>query len=217
MKKKYNPEQTVARILSISTELFHEKGYDKTSMQDIVNALGMSKGAIFHHFKSKEDIFGAVLEIMADEQTETYKNLLQNEMQGLTARQKLLRIMNTSANRETNKVADAITQSVNDPKIVMGMMKYNFEKSAPFLADLISEGVADGSFKTDYPTECAETLLLLLNVWCDPSILRCNQETFRKRLKYLQHVMAISGVDIITDEFIEQNMIFSESSNEVKA
>ena len=61
MPRKKNPKQTLENIVSIATELFVEKGCEKTSMQDIVNALGMSKGAIFHHFKSKEDILNAVI------------------------------------------------------------------------------------------------------------------------------------------------------------
>lgn len=62
MARKNNPKQAIENIITISAKLFAEKGYDKTSMQDIVDALGMSKGGIFHHFKSKEDIFNAVME-----------------------------------------------------------------------------------------------------------------------------------------------------------
>ncbi|WP_276936081.1 TetR/AcrR family transcriptional regulator, partial [Dielma fastidiosa] len=58
-RNKY-PEQTVEKILEVSLKLFSEKGYEKTTMQDIVNALGMSKGAIYHHFKSKEELVDAV-------------------------------------------------------------------------------------------------------------------------------------------------------------
>ena len=54
-RNKY-PEETVQRILEIAFHLFTTKGYEKTSIQDIVDALGMSKGAIYHHFKSKEEI-----------------------------------------------------------------------------------------------------------------------------------------------------------------
>ena len=54
-RNKY-PEETRKKILDISFRLFSEKGYDHTTIQDIVDALGMSKGAVYHHFKSKEDI-----------------------------------------------------------------------------------------------------------------------------------------------------------------
>ncbi|HAG42615.1 MAG TPA: TetR/AcrR family transcriptional regulator, partial [Clostridium sp.] len=60
-RNKY-PEETREQILDISSRLFIEKGYEKTSIQDIINKLQMSKGAIYHHFKSKEEILQGVLD-----------------------------------------------------------------------------------------------------------------------------------------------------------
>ncbi|MDU7089175.1 MAG: helix-turn-helix domain-containing protein, partial [Clostridium sp.] len=58
-RNKY-PEQTVKLILDVSTRLFVEKGYEHTSLQDIINETKLSKGAIYHHFSSKEEIFEAI-------------------------------------------------------------------------------------------------------------------------------------------------------------
>lgn len=44
MTRKNNPKQAIENIITISAKLFTEKGYDKTSMQDIADAVGMSKG-----------------------------------------------------------------------------------------------------------------------------------------------------------------------------
>ena len=61
MARNKHPEETVNLILEAATRLFMEKGYEHTSIQDIINNLGgLSKGAIYHHFKSKEDILEAV-------------------------------------------------------------------------------------------------------------------------------------------------------------
>ena len=63
-RNKY-PEVTVEKILEVSQRLFLEKGYDNTTIQDIVNELGgLTKGAIYHHFKSKEEIMDALSEKM---------------------------------------------------------------------------------------------------------------------------------------------------------
>ena len=57
MARGKNPEETRRKILAVSKQLFLEKGYDNTSIQDIVNGLdGMTKGAIYQHFKSKFEI-----------------------------------------------------------------------------------------------------------------------------------------------------------------
>ena len=61
MSRNKYPELTVEKILDVSKNLFLTKGYEETTIQDIVNELGgLSKGAIYHHFKSKEDILRAL-------------------------------------------------------------------------------------------------------------------------------------------------------------
>ena len=66
-RNKY-PEETVNLILETATRLFVQKGYERTSIQDIINNLGgLSKGAIYHHFKSKEEILIAVTNKMTEE------------------------------------------------------------------------------------------------------------------------------------------------------
>jgi len=59
-RNKY-PELTRECILDTAERLFLEKGYENTTIQDIVDALGdLTKGAVYHHFKSKEEIVDAV-------------------------------------------------------------------------------------------------------------------------------------------------------------
>ena len=49
------------KILTAARRLFLEKGYEKTTIQDIVDQLGgLTKGAVYHHFKSKEEIMNAL-------------------------------------------------------------------------------------------------------------------------------------------------------------
>ena len=68
MARKKHPEETVQLILDVAFRLFMEKGYEHTSIQDIIDHLGgLSKGAIYHHFKSKEDILFAVTDRMVSE------------------------------------------------------------------------------------------------------------------------------------------------------
>ena len=61
-RNKY-PEETIELILDVAYRLFIEQGYEHTSIQSIIDRLGgLSKGAIYHHFKSKEDILTAVVD-----------------------------------------------------------------------------------------------------------------------------------------------------------
>ena len=55
-------ENTKAKILEVAGNLFLTKGYEETRISDIINGLdGLTKGAIYHYFDSKEDIFNEVV------------------------------------------------------------------------------------------------------------------------------------------------------------
>ena len=62
MARNKHPEQTLEKIIVTAARLFVEKGYEQTSVQDILDATGLSKGGLYHHFKSKEQILDPVRE-----------------------------------------------------------------------------------------------------------------------------------------------------------
>ncbi len=56
-------EQRRAQLLELATDLFTERGFQATSMDDIASAAGVTKPVLYQHFASKEDLYGAVVEI----------------------------------------------------------------------------------------------------------------------------------------------------------
>ena len=98
MARNKHPEQTRNFILETAFRLFIEKGYERTSIQDIIDQLGgLSKGAIYHHFKSKEDILTAVCERMTDESNQLLLDI--RDRPGLTGQEKLKLIFRASLDR----------------------------------------------------------------------------------------------------------------------
>jgi AcrR family transcriptional regulator len=53
---------TRSRIQAVAVELFSEQGYDKTSLREIAERLGVTKAALYYHFKSKEDIVRSLID-----------------------------------------------------------------------------------------------------------------------------------------------------------
>ena len=95
MARNKHPEETINRILDVAFRLFMEKGYDRTSIQDIIDHLGgLSKGAIYHHFKSKEDILMAVMERITAGSNHMF--LLVQDRSDLNGREKLKTIFKES-------------------------------------------------------------------------------------------------------------------------
>ena len=65
MPRNKHPEETIQKILDVSLKLFTEKGFEQTTVLDIVNNLGgLTRGAFYHHFKSKEEVLFALTDKM---------------------------------------------------------------------------------------------------------------------------------------------------------
>ena len=205
MTQKYNPKEKAENIISVSTKLFLEKGYEKTSVQDIVNATGISKGAIFFHFKSKEDILHAVLNKQAAELHETFSKWIAKLKKG-NAREKIIAILEKNL-KETEPRApldSLISSQMHNPRFIVANIRDGVNHSAPVIAQLLKEGVKDGSITTTSPDECAEAFFVLMNTWCDHELFERDIDWLGKRMRYVQQIMKQMGADILSDKFIKE-------------
>lgn len=204
MARNKHPEQTLEQILSVSAKLFTEKSYEKTSIQDIIHALGMSKGAIYHHFKSKEDILEAVMEQQFSYATERLNYLIANT-EAPNARLKLIQILeNLLSDPKAHTLDKVLSHQIKNPQFVLTGMNNGIEKDAPIIAQIMIEGQADGSMTTEFPYECAEVFMLLINIWINPTLFRRNRSETVSRLTFLQQMMKSLGADIITDQLLQK-------------
>ncbi|WP_431163741.1 TetR/AcrR family transcriptional regulator [Flagellimonas beolgyonensis] len=62
MEMSLKRRETMHRLCAKGLEIFNEKGYYNTSLDDILTELNLSKGAFYHHFKSKEDYFITIVQ-----------------------------------------------------------------------------------------------------------------------------------------------------------
>ena len=210
MPRKNNPKETVERILAASMELFYQKGFDKATMQDIVTASQMSKGAIFHHFKSKEEIFNTVMEKQYEYVIREMSRRF-SKLKDLTAKEKLIHLLKWNLKDDTfTASAREIVTITNSPRLMLAILQNSLKRSAPAVAEIIRQGTADGSITTEFPDECAEIFMLLLNIWCDPYFSECDLPAIHRRMKLFQVLMKKLGVDIISDEIVTQYIKFTE-------
>ena len=203
MGRNKHPEQTQERIIDASIKLFIEKGYEQTTIQDILDALKLSKGGLYHHFKSKEEILEAVKHKRAQCAADMLHDLIENT-KAANAKEKLKKILyQWSVSTQTHSFDTVLTSQSNNPHFVMGALKNAVNQDAPIISKLIEEGITDGSIQTTEPAFCAEIFLLLLNFWTSPVLFTRNINDTKKRLYYLQSVMRLLGLDIIDNTFIE--------------
>lgn len=205
MARNKHPEETVNRILTTAFRLFMEKGYEHTSVQEIIDNLGgLSKGAIYHHFKSKEDILVAVTERMTQESNRMLARI--RDRTGLSGRDKLKMIFKESISRPVqNDIFTVAPDFHNNPKLLFSLLHDTIEEAAPnYIEPIIEQGIADGSIKTDYPKQLAELILLAANVWMNPMIFGSTEEESCKKFLIFDQMLKGFGLDIVDGEMLER-------------
>lgn len=204
MPRMRDPEHTVELIVETGMRLFLEKGYEQTSIQDIMTAAGLSKGAVYHHFRSKEQIFKAVMA-----RHSAYMMALLHDLTETTeapnGRERVLRILERLTGDSGAREPDPMIQSYahSDPQFLLAALEGSVKSDAPILAGLLEEGIRDGSITTEYPRECTEVLLLLINFWAGSLMLRWSGAECLRRLKFIQYNMRLLGVDVVSDKLID--------------
>ncbi len=199
-RNKY-PEITVEKILEVSQRLFLTKGYDNTTIQDIVDELGgLTRGAIYHHFKSKEEIMDALTNKMFRENNpfDTVKN--QEDLNGLQ-KMKMAMSLNQSDKERVNLSLQAMP-ILKNPRILAGIIESNRQVLSPFWLELLTEGNKDGSIHTDYAKELSE-LIPLFDLWLTPSIYPATPEEIYHKFIFIKEIFDKMGLLLIDDEIME--------------
>ena len=205
MARNKHPQETVNLILDVASHLFMEKGYEHTSIQEIINNLGgLSKGAIYHHFKSKDDILVAVTERITAESNRLLAAI--RNRTDLNGKEKLKAIFKEALKRPVqNQLFTMALDFRNNPKLLSSFLQETVENAAPnYILPIIRQGLSDGSIETDYPKELAELIILVANIWTNPMIFNCSaQESYRKFMVFGQMLKGL-GLDIVDEEMAER-------------
>jgi AcrR family transcriptional regulator len=161
-------EHTAKRneILDATLQLIYSKGYEKMTIQDILDQLQISKGAFYHYFDSKVDVLEAVIERMAAEQVEpVFLSIVQDPH--LSALEKLHHYFELSTRWKTSKrtfVTELVKIWYSDENALarQKMLARTVEHMGPFFTEIIKQGVREGIFTTPYPEVAAQVIVNLI-------------------------------------------------------
>lgn len=205
MARNKHPEETVNLILDVAFRLFMEKGYEHTSIQDIIDHLGgLSKGAIYHHFKSKEDILVAVTDRMTAESNQMLAAI--RDRSDLSGKEKLKMIFKESISRPVqNDIFTVAPDFHNNPKLLFSLLHDTIDEVAPdYILPIIEQGISDGSIQTDYPKQLAELILLVANVWMNPMIFDSSEEESYRKFMVFGQMLRGFGLDIVDEQMLKR-------------
>jgi len=192
-------EHSKRRILDSAANAFMSQGFGATTIDDIADSVGATKGLIYYHFRSKFDIFLAVYELGMDQVSGQVSPLASTNSSGhsrLTV-MSVAHLVNLMSNVAYHHVvhqgvreqgASALKPRQREKLLALNEMRTEYE--AMFLR-VVEAGIRDGSIRSVSPSLAARTLLSSLNATDQWFRLRAGQSEDEL------HELASAVVDIL--------------------
>jgi len=141
---------TKENIMNTALELFSEKGFDNTTISEIIEKTELSKGAVYHHFKSKEEIADTAIQGFMMEVQEGCEKFINTDMPAL---EKLQRIVTLKEEVGRGK-EKALIEMLSNPGDLMVRHRINVANQKyflPMMVKIIEQGKKEGAFKVNDP------------------------------------------------------------------
>lgn len=171
-------------ILDAANELFMKKGYDKTSTNEILEKVGIARGTLYYHFKSKEEIMDAIIDRFNDEIIRRAENIAHDRTIPVLQRF----IMVISAMKIDNGEGDHVIEELHKPQNALMHQKMNralIKGITPVFNDIVSDGISEGIFNTPYGYECMEMTITYANIAFDSDLIDMNSQEGQKKMEAL--------------------------------
>ena len=191
MRVSKKPEERKNEILDNAEKLFGTKGYSKTTINDILLAVGIAKGTFYYYFKSKEEVMDAIVMRFIDNGIENIKAIAQNK--NLNAKEKLFQIIMFKSPDIPQKepILEQFHQASNAEMHQKSLVQ-SILRLTPILTDVVEQGIEEGNFNTPYPKEVVEFLLVSSQFLFDEGIFSWTQEEILKKSQALVYITEAS-------------------------
>ena len=196
---KKTPEEWRKEILNAAQSLFISKGYEETSISDIMDMAGGAKGMFYRCFGSKEDVMYALGNQLFFENNPFDAVKERNDLNGLQ-KIRLLLVLNQSDDKRNHLNRQAVP-ILKDPHILAAAIAENRRVLTPLWLELLEEGKNDGSIRTEYARELSE-LLPLINFWLMPTVFPATEEEIHHKYHCVMDVLDYMGLPVFDDEAV---------------
>jgi AcrR family transcriptional regulator len=186
-------EERRNEILDAADELFGQKGFDGTSTNDILEKVGIARGTLYHHFKSKEDIMDALIDRYSDGLLDAAQVIASDKT--IPVVERMIRVV--MALNLSGGSSKEIMEHIHKPQNALmhqKIQKVIINGVPPILTEIIREGIEQGMFSTPYPYECMEMVVIYANtVFDDDMITLTNEERGSRMLAFVCNVERLLG------------------------
>lgn len=173
-------------ILDVAERLFCTNGYDDTSTNDILAEIGIARGTLYYHFKSKEDILDAMIDRILADIISKAESIALDESAPVLER---LTLTVLAANVDT-QTGSMILEQVHKPQNALmhaKMQERLLSSLVPLFVKIIENGISCNLMQTDYPEDTIQMLLLYSNSVFDDSIEYPEEVKKRKVIAFISN------------------------------
>ena len=170
--------QRRAEILDTAQRLFITRGYQSTSVEDILTQIGIAKGTLYYHFSSKEEILRALIARIADGIAERAGAIAAGPEPAV---RKFLAIMSAARVDEPELALAEELHAPNNAEFHVLTIVETVRRLTPILTGVVEQGVAEGVFSTEHPRETIEILLTSAGMLLDAGIFTGEEAEIPRR------------------------------------
>lgn len=160
-------ERRKQELLKIAYRMFIEKGYENTSIDEIINEAGIAKGTYYYYFESKEATLEAVIDMMIEEEVGRAKEVLAASM---PVPRKLVSVIYSLRPVQDEQV---IAKALDAKENIVMHEKTNrriVEEAVPLLTEVVKEGISQEIFNCTNIEERVKMLLIMSQQMFDDGI-----------------------------------------------
>lgn len=192
MRVTKSAEERKNEILDVAEQLFVEKGFDNTSTNDIINEVGIARGTLYYHFKSKEEILDAMVERIRRDKIAQAATIVANRklplLERLSGAVMALNIegdVGVEVLEQIHMPENALLHQKMQERVISGVV--------PVIASLIEEGNASGIFDTKYPSDAVEMIITYSSMAFDNLADLSPEDMQKKSMAFIYHTERVLG------------------------
>lgn len=174
-------EERRNEILDSADELFGQKGFDGTTTKDILDKVGIARGTLYYHFKSKEDLMDALIERYNNQILGVAKETSKDK--DIPIIERIIRVVMSMNLRGGS--SKEIMEHVHKPQNALmhqKIQKVIINGITPIMTEIIQDGIEQGVFQTPYPFECMEMVVTYMNTVFDDDMVEMTAEERASRI-----------------------------------
>lgn len=195
MRDVKDAEERRNEILDVASELFEKKGFDATSTNDILEKVGIARGTLYYHFKSKEHIMDALIERYNNRLLAAAKVIAED--QRIPVDERIIRVV--MALNITNQGGQEIVEHIHKPQNALMHQKIQraiINGITPILTAIVREGIKEGVFNTPFPYECMEVVVVYASTIFDGDLVEMSDvERYSRMQGFVFNVERLFGAE----------------------